>query len=102
MSEKLLIQNNSNRDFRWAELEISAGDTVEIYKEQMERIPVLQKLLNSKELELVGACGEQEKENSHINSAEDEKAQENSNDAQEEDTKKEVKKLLKDMKGKKK
>lgn len=97
-----MIQNNSERDFRWPELEITAGDTVEIFREQMERIPVLQKLLRAGELEIVGAKGEPEKVDSHKHSEKPEEAQENPVSEKEEDYKEEVKEVLKNIKGKKK
>ena len=80
-NEKIVIKSNSERDYRWPDLEILAGDTVEIYKEQMDRIPVLQKLLKARELEIV------------------EEKQESSD---EEETKEEVKEVLKNIKNKKK
>ena len=82
--EKIILKSNSERDFRWPELEITAGDTVEIYKEQMERIPVLQKLIKAGELEIVGAQGEPDKKE------------------ESEDTNEEVKEVLKNIKNKKK
>lgn len=84
---KIILKSNSERDFRWPELEITAGDTVEIYKEQMERIPVLQKLIKAGELEVVGAKGEPDKK---------EESEES------EDTNEEVKEVLKNIKNKKK
>lgn len=100
--EIVMIKNNSERDFRWPELEICAGDTVEIYKEQMDRIPVLQKLLKAGELEIVGAKGEPEKVDSHKHSEKPEEAQEKAISDEEEDAEKEAKEILKNIKGKKK
>lgn len=78
-----MIKNNSERTFRWPDLEIAAGDTVEIYKEQMERIPVLQKLIKAGELEVVNAQSEDK-------------------DIDVEQEEEEVKEVLKNIKGKKK
>lgn len=60
--EKVMIKNNSERTFRWPELEIATGDTVEVCKEQMEKIPVIEKLIKAGELEVVGAKGEPEED----------------------------------------
>lgn len=79
-----MIKNNSERDFRWPELEILAGDTVEIFKDQMARIPVLEKLIKAGELEIVGAQNEPDKKEE---SSEEEK---------------EIEEVLKNIKGKKK
>lgn len=85
MAEKILAENVSERSYRWPDLEIAAGDTVEIYKEQMERIPVIKKLLKAGELIEVGAS----------NSPEPKKAQEKPNDDEEEDVSEIVEKLKK-------
>lgn len=79
-SETIKYKNNSDRDFRWPDLEILAGDTVEIHKEQLERIKVLEKLVKQGDLEIV----------------EDKKATETEEEAEE------VKEVLKNLKGKKK
>lgn len=90
MSEKMLIENVSERTYRWPDLEIAAGDTVEIHKEQMERIPVIEKLLKAGELVKIGAS----------NSLKPQKAQEEANDGEEEQVSEIVDKLKKS--GKKK
>lgn len=90
MSEKILVENMSERTYRWPDLEIAVGDTVEIYKEQMERIPVIKKLLKAGELVEVGAS----------NSPKPQKAQEEANDGEEEQVSEIVDKLKKS--GKKK
>lgn len=82
--EKIMIKNNSERDFRWPELEILAGDTVEIFKEQIDRIPVIEKLIKAGELEITGAQNEPDKK-------------EESSEEEEE-----IKEVLKNIKGKKK
>lgn len=86
-SEKIVLQNLSERTFRWPDLEIAAGDTVEIYKEEMERIPVLKKLIRAGELEVVGGQ----------NSPKSQKMQEEATEDEEE----EVKKVVSKLKGKK-
>ena len=82
-SETVKYKNNSERDFRWPDLEILAGDTVEIHKEQIERIKVLEKLVKQGDLEIV----------------EDKKATEAEEEVKEDE---EVKEVLKNIKGKKK
>lgn len=86
-SEKIVLQNLSERTFRWPDLEIAAGDTVEIYKEEMERIPVLKKLIRAGELEVVGGK----------NSPKSQETQEETTEDEEE----EVKKVVNKLKGKK-
>lgn len=83
-SNIIKLENKSERDFRWPELEILAGDTVEIFKEQMERVPVIQKLIKAGELVVV------------------EEKNEPDEDIKESSEEKEVKEVLKNIKGKKK
>ena len=90
-SEKIIFQNLSERTFRWPDLEIAAGDTVEIYKEQMEHIPVLKKLIQAGELEVVGGQ----------NSPKPQKTQEKATESHEDDDEEEIKKVVNKLKGKK-
>lgn len=90
-SEKIILQNLSERTFRWPDLEIATGDTVEVFKEEMERIPVLKKLIQAGELEVVGGK----------NSPKPQKMQEEATESHEDDDEEEVKKVVSKLKGKK-